>query len=252
MPLADCEVVVSMTTFPARLGAARVAGQSILRQCEASRAGFVIVLSAEQFAEGVPKELADFQDRGVEVIFDPGDIRSYKKLIPVLDLGLSRPVITADDDVVYPDGWLATLMSAHRAAPATIWGTRGTEISWNGVEAAPYVEWAAATINSPCSNVFLTGMGGILYPAGSLHMHSTDRALAQRLCPTADDIWFKAMSLLEGSEVRRLASTTEYPSIRPAQNYSLRRENVGLGANDVQFSAVMNYFGLWDELYAAP
>ena len=72
-----------------------------------------------------------------------------------------------------------------------------------------------------------------------------------RLCPTADDIWFKAMALLAGTPTRRVSgSTTDFPTLRRAQRHSLRAVNVGQGHNDSQFRAVMDHLDLWDALDA--
>ncbi|MET0819384.1 MAG: hypothetical protein ABWY58_00340 [Aeromicrobium sp.] len=178
-----------------------------------------------------------------------GNIRSFKKLVPVLDTASGQAVVTADDDIIYPEGWLQTLWSAHRESPRTIWGTRGREILIRDEQVRPYSEWPFATRATPSARLLLTGMGGILYPSGSLPPLTRDMDAAMRLCPNADDIWFKACAMSAGADVRQVADeVSDYPTRLRGQLDSLQAKNLHEGENDRQFRRTFSELGLLPEL----
>jgi hypothetical protein len=179
-------------------------------------------------------------------MFHDGNIRSFKKLIPLLDTYADKVIVTADDDVIYPRTWLQKLVEAHNDRPDYVLGHRGASVTREGMKVAPYVNWSRASPETPSSLVFLTGMGGILYPPGALPAITGDAKLAMQLCPTADDVWFKAMTLLKGTPVAKISKASgNFPVVRSAQKLALHHENVKAGQNDLQFRAVMDYFDLW-------
>jgi hypothetical protein len=244
------EVVVSLTTFPARIDSLWKTLESLYGQSVAP-GKIILNLSADEFPhKEMPSSLNKYLALGLEVDFSEGNMRSYKKLIPAVLAHPARTIVTADDDVVYPRRWLEKLVAAHRSAPSAIIGHRGTEIIFSGNAPAPYVDWPAARKQTPAERTFLTGMGGILYPPGSMPEMVTDVALAQELCPTADDIWFKAMSLLAKTTVIRILTERgdKFVTVREAQKSALRSVNVTQSANDKQFARVMDHFGLWGAL----
>ena len=189
-------------------------------------------------------------EMGMEVVYGEGNIRSYKKLVPVMAMYPEKSIVTADDDVLYPRHWLRDLVVAHESRPSHILGHRGTVISGHGHNIEPYVAWHQANTQSASSRVFLTGMGGILYPPHSLPVNPThDMTLALQLAPTADDIWFKAMSMLAGTAVAKVSDNRgDFATVRAQQTTSLRDINVSEGQNEVQFKAVMDHFDLWGRL----
>ncbi len=240
------DLTLGMTTFPARLGQVHLALRTLLRQTVKPSSIELVLSRAEVGPRLVPAAVRALQERGVNVRFVPGNPRSYKKLLPILETDPDRTVVTVDDDVLYPDGWLADLVAAHSHDSTAVLGHRGTRIQSRGEAAEPYVTWPRATPSTGPSRTFLTGMGGILYPPGALAPQVMDLGLAQRLCPTADDIWFKAMSLLAGTPTRCISEVpVEFPTVRRAQRHSLRTVNVARGHNDRQFLAVMEHFDLW-------
>jgi hypothetical protein len=92
-------------------------------------------------------------------------------------------------------------------------------------------------------------MGGILYPVGSLAKDVTNLGLLLDICPTADDIWFKAMSLANGTQVRRVCTySMDFPLVISSQRHALYRANVSELRNDIQFLAVMNHFSLLESV----
>lgn len=244
------DVVVSLTTYPARIAIVWKTLETLYRQ-SVKPGVVVLVLSREEFPnEKLPDSVLKYKAQGLRIIFVEGNNRSYKKLIPTLQEFPDNIIVTADDDVLYPSSWLGDLITAHRERPGHIIGHRGTVISGEGKSVDPYVTWPQANTQSSSSRVFLTGMGGILYPPSSLPIDTTSNMeLAMRLAPTADDIWFKAMALFAGTTVSKVSdSLGDFMTVRAAQRTSLREVNVSQHQNDSQFRAVMDYFDLWGNL----
>ena len=57
-------------------------------------------------------------------------------------------------------------------------------------------------MEEPSYDAFPTSGGGVLYPLYSLYKDITNRELFMSLSPNADDIWFWAMSILNGAKIR--------------------------------------------------
>ncbi|WP_159405084.1 hypothetical protein [Gordonia sp. YY1] len=239
-----------MTTYPARVRECVRTLRTILMQSYAPYK-VLLVLSREQFSGVVPVEFKEFHESQVEIIFDEGDIRSYKKLLPALERYPECIIVTADDDVLYPRWWLPELVAEHMSAPTTILGHRGARITVDEGRIARYVDWPRATRNTPSTVTFLTGMGGILYPPNSLDDHVLDRKLAASLCPDADDIWFKVCALLAGTDVRKVSDGAgEFHVQGKAQLTALHRNNVGRHENDRHLKKVFEHFKLIDGILA--
>jgi len=177
--------------------------------------------------------------------------RSYKKLLPALDTFPNDTIVTADDDVLYPRWWLEELLAAHAKSPSMILGHRAVRIQMTSSGLTPYVKWPRADRSTPASEVFLTGVGGILYPPHSLPAQTHDLHLIRSLCPGNDDIWFRAMSLLQGTHVGVITNEVrDFPStLRRTASLGLASSNVFQGENDRQLKAVFDHFDLWGRLY---
>jgi poly(ribitol-phosphate) beta-N-acetylglucosaminyltransferase len=93
---------------------------------------------------------------------------------------------------------------------------------------------------------FPYGTGGVLYPPGSLHPRVFEVETFRRLCPKEDDIWFKAMALLQGTPVvtTALGINPKHHCLTGTQQEALRHENHGHGANERQMRAVFEGLGL--------
>ncbi|MDY7557694.1 MULTISPECIES: hypothetical protein [unclassified Cryobacterium] len=252
----DATRVIALTTYPPRIGAVHLTIRSLLKQSIAVDAIY-LVLSTLEFPGGesdlppnLRRLLAATKGR-VNVHFTPENMRSFKKLLPIIEIYPEATILTADDDVLYWRSWAQQLDAASLTFPGTVVGTRGTLIKMEGNRARPYTEWPVAEAGVPGQLVFLTGRGGILYPPHSLDPRVLDWATASLICPSADDIWFKVMASLAGIEAVKIDTGREYPSNGASQGSALWRRNVLKNENDVAFEAVVDRFGLWDTYLTA-
>lgn len=244
-------MLVSLTSYPARIGSVWITVESILRQSHPPDQ-VLLVLCCDEFPErAIPKRLQAMTRRGLRVMWVVENTQSYKKLLPALRQHPDAVIVTADDDTIYPKDWLGSLLQVHQRQPEEILGHRAAEILVADGRLGPYSTWPRVTERTPGNRVFLTGMGGILYPPGSLPDVALDQDLALRLCPTTDDIWFKVMALLAGTTVRKVSgSEGDFPTSHATQATALWHVNLTLGRNDEQFAGALDYFGLWSTVMA--
>jgi hypothetical protein len=240
------EVVVSLTSIRSRLPQVHLAVESIL--CQRRRPNRLILwLARELEAEPVPRSLQRQQRRGLEIRFRP-DLGPATKLLYALRECPMAAVLTVDDDTLYPSSWLSDLMESWHEVPAAIHCHRAHWICTleTGVM-KPYADWLhlACGLQGPAHRLFPTGVGGALYPPGCLHSEVFNEKQLLRLCPTADDVWFKAMAMLRGvpsRKVRRASAT--FPTIRSARRTGLSRRNSLDGNYDRQIWAVFEHYDL--------
>ena len=114
----------------------------------------------------------------------------------------------------------------------------------------PYIEWTRKGYVKGSSFDYLPlGVYGIFYPDGVMNVNVDHEELFLRLCPLADDIWLKVMSLLENVECESIMqgsiNMNEFVSIELNREQALARTNVDLSANDRQIQDVFKHFGLF-------
>lgn len=238
-------VVVSLTSFPARIEHTWIAISSILAQ-NVRPERVVLVLAEDEFPEReVPRSLKRLERYGLEILWTEKNGRSYNKLVPTY-LGFpGLTIVTIDDDVMYGRDVLTILIAASDRLPGWIIGMRGWSITFGEGELLPYVRWPPADPMTPSEATFLTGVGAILYPPGCLDPAMlADMQLANQLCPNADDIWFWAVSVVSGSGRRCLKQHYGRALRRTSSGPALEIRNHRGGENDPQFAAVVEHLGL--------
>jgi hypothetical protein len=76
------------------------------------------------------------------------------------------------------------------------------------------------------------------------------------ICQYADDIWFKAMSLLNGVLSQKVYTHNkggeDYFVNENIQDCALAKINIDESKNDVQFKAVFNKYNLFERLVSSP
>ncbi|SFC98485.1 hypothetical protein [Butyrivibrio sp. YAB3001] len=194
------EIIVSLTTFPARVGTVNETIKSLLLQ-SIKPDRVILWLAATQFPDSeksLPIKLLSLKKYGLEIKWCE-DIRSYKKLIPSLREFPNSIIVTADDDVYYSHNWLRTLYNAYLSDPNVLWAHRITKFI---IEDKKYksIPEGNNLWNNPTFLHKLTGVGGCLYAPGMLYKDVTDANLFTNICPTNDDIWFWLMAVLNGTK----------------------------------------------------
>ena len=104
------EIIVSLTSFPKRINIVVKTINTILNQ-SVKPDKIILWLANEQFPnkeKDLPDELLDLKNFGLMINWCE-DLRSYKKLIPTLNLYPNDIIITADDDIYYDKDWIESL-----------------------------------------------------------------------------------------------------------------------------------------------
>ena len=243
-------LVVSLTSFPARIDDVWITIESIFQQ-DYKPSRVVLVLAEPEFpGRKLPASLQRQVRRGLEILWVPENTRSYKKLLPVREKYPDSAIVTFDDDIIYEPWRLRQLVNKASQYPDTVIGFRGREVSLSDdTRFTPYMEWSLASEQSHPYGTLLTGVGGILYPPGVMdHGMLFDIESAQALAPTADDIWFWAVAVHSGVPVRCLGYQ-EHITIRLNDiDNSLQKINCDEGRNDKQLEAVVSTYNLWGKI----
>jgi hypothetical protein len=237
-------VIISLTSIPSRLKAVALTVRSLLAQDVAAQK--IVLWLHEDLRSQIPPALAALQ----------GDIFSiayvdltcpHRKLIHTLAQYPNKVIVTCDDDLMYRPDWLRRLYQDHLRYPQSIIAHECRKIEFESCGTPkPYNQWPVEQGCDLTHPWFMSiGYGGVLYPPGALHEDVQQRELFLALTPRADDLWFKAMSLMQGTEVRRSSA----PGLKPVriwgtQRNSLKRTNVRREGNTEQWRALYAYYNL--------
>lgn len=251
--IAPESIIVSLTTHGKRIHTVHLTIESLLQQSLPPNR-ILLYLGDAEFSdvEQLPLVLQRMINRGLEVRFVP-DQRSYTKLLPALRDYPDCSIITVDDDLLYPYDLVERLVKAHCATPAAICCLASLTMKFKGPkQLADFHEFSyeIPSFQDEISPYFLPeGFAGVLYPPHSLPETVFDSLLFFELSPSADDLWFRAMSLLNETPVLRIHNSfdlwQDLYRIESVQDIALSKENVDLGGNDIQLKALFDHFDLY-------
>ena len=244
----DCDIIVSLTSYSQRMLEAALTIESIMEQT--MKANRIVLWLAHDDFKHIPLSLKMLQNRGLEIM-ECDDLKSYKKLVPSVKQFPEDVIITIDDDVFYNQDILERLITAYLEEPEVIHCSRAyqLEIKPDG-SSFPYNQnkKTAAVGVSGAQNMFV-GCGGVLYPPHSLDGEVVNNEVFMDICKYADDIWFYAMALKQGTKISRIASNCpngeDFVFNQRVQSeglYYINVENKNL--NDMQFNAVFDKYSL--------
>lgn len=223
----NCDVDVSITTYGDRTRRAWRTLETIGRGTLLPRS-IVLWHEDESVVRNPPSTLRRLMKRGLK-IQHCADYGPHKKYFPyVMQESLDRPLVTADDDVLYPRGWLAGLVAAYRPdEPAEVLTYRARIMS-----DAPYASWPLCTSTIPSENLMATGAAGVLYPPKVLKALRERGDEFMRVCPRADDFWLHYAAVASGVLTRQVSeSAATWWPIRPRER-GLMHYNLLEGGND--------------------
>ncbi len=243
-------IIISLTSFPQRMYEIHFTLYSLLTQ-SVKPARVILWLGTEQFPNGekdIPEKVLKLKENGLEIKWHK-NLRSYTKLIPALKQFPNNIIVTADDDIYYEKNWLEKLLKSYKENKNCIICHRAHKIklSKNGI--APYKKWRKKIRSSKASYLnFLTGVGGVLYPANCLYKDVLDENLFKELTPAADDVWFWAMAVLNKTKmVVADNNIKKLTYVNPERERGLTNEvtlfsSNKKGGNDLQIEKVLNYY----------
>jgi hypothetical protein len=245
-------LIVSITTIPSRFDKVYLCIESLLRQsCKPDQ--LLLWISDTVKQDAIPRSLTRLTRRGLQIRFCK-DIRAYTKVIHTLREYPDAIVVTADDDRLYPADWLKQLYDAYLRDPSCVICHRAHLMTWDAAgNLESYNNWKlkAPGVTGPSMLLFHTGTGGVLYPPGLLPGETLNEKVFMDICLTNDDIWLKAMALLNGISCRKVAPYSEnYHTIGHTQTVALW--DINKIENDRMIWDVFTRYGLYSKLVDKP
>lgn len=237
-------IIVSLTTFPARINGVHFVIETLLTQ-SMKPDKIILWLATEQFPnleKDLPDDLLRLKKYGLTISWCH-DIRSYKKLIPTINEYPDAIIITADDDIYYHPDMVKRLYKAYEKDSKSIHCHRVTKIYMEDGEfkTAP---GGYEVYHHPSFLHKLTGGSGTCYPPRALYKDICREDLFMTLAPTNDDIWFWIMAVLNGIRCNVVQhSCTAICCVGDSQDYSLTSINDnGERLFWKQFESVLKYY----------
>ncbi len=237
-------VVVSLTTIKPRLSSVDLVIRSIKKQSATPKK--ILLWVHESLMVDLPSRLTQLQDDLFEI--RPTHLHcSHKKLIHTLAAYPEEKIVTCDDDLMYRPQWLNRLHEESLRFPNDIIAnqTRTVQTDANG-NFLSYENWPVdepERTHGP--RILPIGAEGVLYPPSCLDTRYSEEAVFLELSPKADDLWFKAMSLLKGTQCRRATNSGKKAiPIMGSQKFSLKHENIKKDLNSVQWQRLVTHFSL--------
>lgn len=252
------KVIVSLTSIPSRIDTTWITVESILRQ-NYRPDKIILWLGKDKFKNiKIPDTLIKQKSRGLEIRFCE-DIGPYTKIIYALEKYSNDILISVDDDIIYADSMVRFLVEAYTRNQRCICAHR---THWVGVKndgfPTRYNHWIWYPSRKDVGNGnrevrskrnFLTGVGGVLYPPGSLYKDVLKRELFLRLSPKADDIWLYIMAIMNQTDIVNVKGIYGHlisivDEKNNVQETALLKENVLRGRNDEYMENILKYYGI--------
>lgn len=238
------KIILSLTSFPKRIGTVWISIETLLRQ-SMKPDEIILWLAKEQFngIESLPLQLIEQQKRGLTIRFCD-DLRSHKKYYYTMQEYPDDLIILVDDDTFYPKDMVEKLYKLHKRNPKDII-CMTPAIIYPELRALPS-SWRKAGADEKIEHSFTAqpySGQGTLYPPNSISEKAFQKDIIMELCPYADDLWLKFMSLVSNTPVTAIYKFRSIPvTIYETGSSGLWYINAQDGENDTQWCKILDYF----------
>jgi hypothetical protein len=229
---------VSLTTYGARIQTVYLTVESIASG-SVLPSRLVLWLDDEAAFRNPPDSLKRLKDRGLEVLLS-ANYGPHTKYYPWLESqsNFDKPLVTADDDMIYPRSWLSGLAQSYASNPNVVSCYRAHHITFSGDDLAPYVTWKRCRSSRPSYLHFGTGVSGCLYPPAFLAILKEKGLAFKEVCPKADDLWLHVNAIRAGYRIKQVRPwQMTYPMLPDTQQMGLNVTNVHAAQNDRQIQS---------------
>ena len=187
------KIIISFTSYPARFNLLPLLLKSLKDQKFPINKIFLFLYEED-------KKNYNLSIKEFNVITVKENLRPNIKYYYAMKSFRDYAIITIDDDIYYSKDLLETLYNSYLEYPNIISGRRSHYIKYriNG-EIDKYINWKYQQhdVLVPDINIFLTGIGGILYPPDILNINKDYLYIIYETI-TSDDITLKYFSNLKG------------------------------------------------------
>lgn len=248
----DKKIIVSLTSYPARIDTVALAIRSLFAQTVLPDL-IVLYLSSDEFPgreKDLPQSLRDILAHDVVVRWVEGNLKSHKKYLYAFQEFKNDLVITVDDDLTYPKNMIELLYHSYEKHPRAISASRAHLISFGASgDVLPYNDWIYEApskfpqlVNNPSMQLFATTGAGTLFPVHLLPKETYNQSVIRDLCLNADDVWLKCCEALMGIPVVVTKSDQALEWIPGTQLHGLYESNVLKMGNDIYLKKLSFYF----------
>lgn len=249
-------VIVSMTSFPARIKNVWMVVDSICRQ-KMRPSSINLYLASEEFPNKVndlPHILRRYEKYGLRIVWVPENLKPHKKYYYSFQEFPDKAVITIDDDIYYRDDMISRLWKISREEKKTICANRVTPILNSKFELSKYNDWGKDQNVTPgmSYNYLAIGTCGVLYPPNVLREKKVLEADSIiRNCLDADDLWLKCHEILNEIPVKTGPFYCQSIELLGSQSVSLNTSNCDdtvMSGNDIQWGKLNEVYSVSNKL----
>lgn len=227
-------VDISLTTYGTRISTVHLTIESIAAGKLLPRRITLWLDDVDAFND-LPERLNHLIQRGLQIKLCRNYGPHTKYYPEILQSQFDAPLVTSDDDILYPQNWLLDLVKAHEKQPGLIHCHRAWRITLIGNTIAPYNTWQPCYSTKPSFLTFATGVSGVIYPPSFLKSLAERGEEFMRLCPKADDVWLHANAVRQNIRISQVSNyPMHFPPIEGSQDVGLVHYNVGNAGNDPQ------------------
>lgn len=185
----------------------------------------------------IPRALRRLQRRGLEILTVEPGLRVHTKYYPYVSSldHHEQALVTSDDDIVYPPGWLAELETAAASNPHSVVCHRAHRITLHDGTIAPYATWTPVHSTTPSLLHFGTSVSGQYLPPQLLDRLRQEGTAFLDRAPMADDVWLHRVAVAAGyPTVQTSSHPRHFPFVPGTQASGLYFTNQWGGENDSQ------------------
>ena len=234
-------LLVSMTSYPARIYGIYEVFLSLLDQsADISSYECFLTLAKEEFINGekdLPFKVQKLiENKWIKIIWHH-NIRSHKKVIPIMQIYPKNNILIVDDDIIRTHNFIKLFQEDHKLYPTDIICGAYAFFYDNNLEQKKlngYRNYGGANIN-PVPNIIFqsaraaNGLGGVLYPKGTFSdKRFFNETLYMNISNTSDELWQFAFIIIE-NKISRQTSVIIDDSVNfvnNSQKISLTKINV--------------------------
>lgn len=233
MTVARPKLIVSLTSYPARIQAVSKVLESLYAQTMRPD-GILLWLAEGQFPDreaDLPRNLSEDALAGkFELRWCDEDLGTHKKYFYAMQEFADDIIVTVDDDTIYHPQTIYTLYHSYLEFPGAVSALRTALCVFdNEGELLPYSLWPSfykKVVGIPTMQLAAIGKGGVLYPPHLLDARVLDKNLMLGLCashhiPSGDDLWLKMHEALCGVPVVLASKELLHREIAETNNSAL-------------------------------
>lgn len=245
-------IIVSLTSYPARIEYVHLAIKSLMLQT-VKPDRILLWLAEEQFPDKIlPQNLIDLQKFGLEICWT-NDIYGHKKYFyPVKEQKANEVVITYDDDLIYSERSIERLIKTHKKYPKCLVCERGQTINEKYLNnPGRWKTISSLGVTKPTYSMNPSPGGGCLIPYKAFFEDAGKEDVIRELAYKNDDLWYMFMCAQNGTRMiktRKFHKT--FTAIEGSQVEQMATENIGNNYNAVVLEKLKKAYPVaWERIY---